>query len=450
MNERMRFEREIASLQATPGESEVRGAGTASLVLDRVETGHFAANFRPKASGLFRAYFCRRFPSTSMVLTIAGRVLIEKSGVKQPFDKPDLKTFPRLAVTMRVRPTRGVSAAAGGTRRVKADGTFEVSASAALEKSPRRISVRLDLEWSPGKKVSTECCIDYSPLDCFLAVIDRHEATRPAGQTHFEFLSSVRKMFQPAQGSPLASIFPLILDRTRKVPILAALNTPVGNTVKQFETLEINGEVVDIGHVLTGVEAHRRQKPGAWGLPVVPWPADEIESFLTWIGDLGGVLAWVAQETPLAGSGPKPDLKRLLEQKASYEDLRGDLDGINLGAAYDETRSFGENLRNYYEAAPFRRYRGFVANAINSSGQPIFRLAAGSKLDPAARQTIAGHLQMFTHRYLMNPNNQKFSKKMTEPQKNYALDIGRVGSSQSNAIIDYFYDFMNAGLAAEK
>jgi thiamine biosynthesis protein ThiS len=242
MNERMRFEREIASLQATPGESEVRGAGTASLVLDRVETGHFAANFRPKASGLFRAYFCRRFPSTSMVLTIAGRVLIEKSGVKRPFEKPDLKTFPRLAVTMRVRPTGGVSAAAGGTRRVKADGTFEVSASAALEKSPRRISVRLDLEWSSGKKVSTECWIDYSPLDCFLAVIDRHEATRPAGQTHFEFLSSVRKMFQPAQGSPLASIFPLILDRTRKVPILAALNTPVGNTVKQFETLEINGE----------------------------------------------------------------------------------------------------------------------------------------------------------------------------------------------------------------
>ncbi|HUS06437.1 MAG TPA: hypothetical protein VMZ52_09085, partial [Bryobacteraceae bacterium] len=348
-------------------------------------------------------------------------------------------------------PTGGVKAAAAGVRRIRDDGTFTAMTSATLDGGTWRIRIRVNLEWTGGNKISVEGAIDYSPLECFLAVTDRHEQARPTSQSHFEFLSSVRKMFQPAKGSPLEPLFPLLLDRTKNVPRLAGLDTADGKNVRRFETIEIQGVPADMGHVLIGIEASRRQQPAlhGFGLPIV-WAGDDIEVSLTWIGDLGGVLAWVAQETPLAGSGPKPDLQRLLPLKASYEDLRGDLDGINLGTMYEETRSLAANLRSYYDATPFRRFRNFVVNARNAAGTPVFRLTGGNppKIDRSARAAVAWYLQLFVHRFLIFPMNKRYAG-MTDPQKIAALDIGRAGSVQSNAVIDYFFQFLDDGLAKE-
>jgi hypothetical protein len=445
MNERIGFERELALLGTAPTDFDTPvDAGTPVLVLDRAETNFWNANFERKPSGLLRAFFCKPFTSPSMVFKLFGHVEIETKGVRRPLVKADKKTFPRLRVTPWIRAKAGVKAAVGGSALVKDDGTFVSTSSVVIAKGERQISVRVDLEWSGGK-ASVEAAIDHSDLDCFIQVIRRHERAKSAQQTPFEFLSSVRQMFQPAPGSPLAGLFPRVLHRTKDVKPLVDFGSAEGKSIRLFENMEINGAKVDIGHALIGIEAHRRQKPGAWGLPVA-WSAEQIEALLTWSGDLGAVLAWVAQETPLAGLSAKPDLKRLLSEKASYEDLRGDLDGMNLGAIYDESANFGDNLRKYYDVKPFRRFHIFIANAKDASGNPVFRLTGG-KLDPAARATVASQMQLVTHSYLM-----LFSRRysgMTDRQQLQALDIGRVGSNQSNVIVDYFFEFLNKGVASE-
>jgi len=444
MNERIGFEREVALLETATAEFETaQDVGTPVLVLDRAETNFWNAPFVRKPSQLFRAVFCKPFASPSMVFTVFGHVEIEAKGMRRPLVKADKRTFARLQVTTWIRANAGVSAAAGGSAWVKDDGTFASTSSAVTNKSAHRISMRVDLEWKGGK-ISTDAAMDYSDLDCFIQLIRRYERLKPAGQTNFEFLSSVRKMFQPAAGSPLAGWFPKILDRTKTVQPVETSGNPRGKDIYRFQTMEINRTDVDIGHVLVGIEAHRRQKPGASGLDV-PWSGDVIEAFLTWIGDLAGVLAWVAQQTPLAGSGPKPNLNLLLSEKASYEDLRGDLDGINVGAIYDESLDFGANLLKYYEATPFRRFRTFIANAKDSTGNQLFQLIGG-KVDPAGRAWIASKMETFVHGYLVWVRKDS---QMTVPQKLQALAIGRAGSQESNAIIDYFYEFLNKGLASE-
>jgi hypothetical protein len=78
-----------------------------------------------------------------------------------------------------------------------------------VDPGTRRIQVRVILECKNGAVVSADGIVQCNGLDCFLALIDSFENRRPMGRgcwiagSHFEFLSSVQKMFQPAKGSSL-------------------------------------------------------------------------------------------------------------------------------------------------------------------------------------------------------------------------------------------------------
>ena len=172
--------------------------------------------------------------------------------------------------------------------------------------------------------------------------MDSYESRRPIGRVtgacyiaggHFEFLSSVRKMFQPAPGSPLAGMFDSFLHRNRKVCQLAAVDSAEGRNIRSFQILTIGNDKVDIGHVLVGIEASRRQKPDSV-LPPVRGDTTT-EALMTWAGDLGSALEPYAEAIV---TGRRVDLKTYLDDKASFADLLGDIDGINIGSVYNETR----------------------------------------------------------------------------------------------------------------
>ena len=167
---------------------------------------------------------------------------------------------------------------------------------------------------------------------------------------------------------------------------------------------------------------------------------------MTWGGDLGGVLAYVARQKPML-KATVASIPGLLAGKASFADLRGDIDGINIGATYDSSLSLGDNLRKYYEASSFRRFHLFIASAQSDAGKPMFTLNSGkpTTVAPAGRKVIADWIDWFARAYLLF--NSYFG--MTDDEVKVALAAAAPGSRESDAIVDYFIDFLNRGLAGE-
>ena len=278
--------------------------------------------------------------------------MIEENSVRRPVTAADMKKWLPKSIVNRVYTGRGVSASTSPVSRIKPDGSFITESMVVVDPGTRRIRVQVTLDLKGGREITAEAIFQYTALDCFLAFIDSYESRRPIGRVtgscqiafgHFEFLSSVRKMFQPAPGSSLAGMFDQFLHRNRKICQLADVNSAQGKYIRSFETMVIGNDKVDIGHVLVGIEAQRRQKPDS----VLPYVRADVntEALMTWAGDLGSALEPYA-EAVIAG---KPaDINTYMNDKASFADLLGDIDGINLGAIYDETVSLSENFRRYY------------------------------------------------------------------------------------------------------
>jgi hypothetical protein len=216
--------------------------------------------------------------------------------------------------------------------------------------------------------------------------------------------------------------------------------------------------------VLVGIEAHRRQKPNSQLPSGVSDPAQP-EVLLGWAGDLGSALVPYAQSVIAArspGKAPKPavpvlrpctaapaapktDLQWYLAEKAGAPDLLGDIDGINIGAIYDDSKSLWENLRAYYGARPFRRFHNFLANALDSAGVPLFSLK-GARLDSGGRLRAGSYIQLFDMGAVMK-------RKLTDGMSNTdAADFQKMlmwGSPEMDAVVKYFFDFLERGLAKE-
>jgi hypothetical protein len=447
--------RERTGLESELGVLGLHEAGPASLLkpvvqLDSFEFGDEQAAFEAGPAGQPHAAACKAFPTPSLLFEVKGRVVVNDAGAIRPLRKGDAGSFPRLAAVVETVPIGGVSAGVGGVARVRDDGGFTVSATAVLAKGVWRLRLRVLVSWRGGKTF-VDATATSSDLVCFLRLVDQHENARDPKQTRFEFLSSVRKMYQPSPDSSLASLFPRVLDRTAKVQPLFGTSSFWRGQYSNYNNLTIRGEAVDIGHVLVGIEAHRRQGARAQGMPV-PWSPDKIEALMTWAGDLGGVLAYVAYETPRLTGSKTIDLLRILRGKASFTDLRGDLDGINLGAIYNDQLSTAQNLKAYYEVPSFRRYRNFIANALHENGAPLFRLTAGKppKVDPVGRPVVADYLDFVVRGYVLWKDSLANEQaKLTNAQAQQAHAIGAPGSKESNTVVDYFFEFLNKGLASE-
>jgi hypothetical protein len=448
--------------------------GVPVLHLVQIQRDRNTAVFTREPSG-FEAFFCGDLPSPQVAIAITGRLMIKEKGVPpRPITADELKKWPPKGVVNRVYTGRGVSSSTSPVSRIKPDGSFITESSVAVDPGTRSIRVQVTLDFKGGRRVTAEAIFQKSDLDndCgnglrfarFLALLDSYESRRPIGQVtgkcyiaggHFEFLSSVRKMFQPAPGSPLAGVFDSFLYRNRKICKLAAVDSTEGRYIRSFEILTIDNNKVDIGHVLVGIEASRRQKPASV-LPVATGDA-MTEALVTWAGDLGSALEPYAEaivrfplrlvrSAQVVGRGP--DIKTYLKQKASFDDLLGDIDGINIGSVYDDTKSLAENLRKYYGTRPFRRFHNYLARLTNDAGKPLLTLAQQKppRIDRASRDRVSPYIHTFVTGVI---SKRKVLDNLTPAQGDRLLRMLRPGSKEMNIVIDYFFAFIERGLAQE-
>jgi hypothetical protein len=296
------------------------------------------------------------------------------------------------------------------------------------------------------------------PFECFLSVIDSWENLKEPWQktacrdalARLEFVSATRKMFQPptpkdgtGPDPKLKAMFDMFLTRNREICPLAEFTSTQARVLWQFENLEIENSIVDMGHVLTGIEGGRRQKPSSTYPSLVVRDANT-ESIVTWAGDLGSAMVQygVAKVT-----GKRADLSNYLRQLAAPHDLLGDIDGMNLAAIYDESLSLADNLRRYYHARPFRRFHSFLSSAQDDTGNPLFNLGGSNPptIDNASRQHAAGKIALYARAWLY-----KNLSKWSASQLSDLYRICNEYSSEMNVVVSYFILFLENGLGTER
>jgi hypothetical protein len=302
---------------------------------------------------------------------------------------------------------------------------------------------------------STPLRLELITLEGFLELVDAGEAARPSGQTHLEYLASIRWLWQSPEAN-LGKLFKLLIRRQAEVPpYTGAPGDPPTRARRRerllrFQKLQQDAELIDISHVLVGIEGMPRQKPD----PSVGIP--RVDLALTWSGDLGSVIAEYAWNKYIQSTKPPGwGLQQFTQEFASREDLLGDLDGVNLGAVYDETRSLADNLRSYYASAFARRYSTFIANTKDASNNPALRLEPGSvppRLTTASATFVATETSIFAWAVLTVRLQRSFGVAGT-------LAVGaaipgleailKANSPEVQQIARYFVDFLEKGLASE-
>ncbi|HTV90973.1 MAG TPA: hypothetical protein VME41_18320 [Stellaceae bacterium] len=427
----------------------------AVLQLDKIEIGTWSFPLVGTPTGGFAALFgLANLPTPMLSLRIVGRVMIDDHGTRrQPGSLDKNAAWWPVAINNQVYMPRGRGAAnaTSAVTTVGDDGTFATESTVTTDPGTQRLHVQVQASLRGGRQITAEATLERNDLDVFLSIIEKQEnflVAPPPGLTHLQFLHAVRKIFQPPPGSPFAELFDVLLYRNHDIPSLFAPSTAEHSRLHRFENMEIAGQSVDIGHVLTAIEGFRLQQPqlGSRGIGPWHWPllaSDDLEATVTWGGDYGLALASYLEDKV---NGKTVDIRAYVNVHAGIADLLGDIDGINIGAAYDEANSLGDNLRAYYGAKPLRRFHSFVANATDELGKPIFTLMPGQpKLDSASRQKLARYVLLFANRKLA------FVSKITPAQFAAVQPIVQPGSTapEIEFIADHFGAFIEAGLASE-
>ena len=418
------------------------------------------------SGGLYEGFFATpihlRPDQTSYAQTdqkdieLTGRIQIEESGTRRNYDgKKDGKALPlggvKGSAPVKIVKADGPIISGVSDGKVQPDGTFVLSTSLVVDGFTRSLTIIPKVELKGGKSITATVVVELIDLDGFLALVDPKEKARPSSQTHLEFLASVRKIYQGGPKDPLSGFFDKVLYRYRDVKPLVPPDTAEDMRFKLYKNwLFADTEWVDIGHVLTGIEGSPKQEPSKDQNAPMPPPRREL--IVTWAGDLGSALQhyigdfWNALDT-----GAPVDLNDYLLGLAKRVDLIGDIDGINIGSAYDPSRSLAENLRAYYgQKKGRRRYREFIANSKDEKGKAELPLVPGKKppqLSKQARQAIADNI----NKVFLIPL-QLLGKLYggTDPAKRKLVyEIIKVDSLEMGIVVEYFARFLEDGLARE-
>src|SRR5262249_1904440 len=155
--------------------------------------------------------------------------------------------------------------------------------------------------------------------------------------------------------------------RGRAIPPLFRPESGEHRELESFRVLYAGESFVDIGHVLTGIEGSPSQDPTE-GRHDATVPRDP-ELIVTWSGDLGSALQRYIPRfiAAIDSHGPPINIRDDLLALAPRSDLLGDVDGINIGAVYDPTKTLKENLVPYYQSAERLRFHAFLNASKTSS-----------------------------------------------------------------------------------
>jgi hypothetical protein len=231
---------------------------------------------------------------------------------------------------------------------------------------------------------------------------------------------------------------------------LFAEHTPAATRLKAYtKSLWADGEAVDIGHVLCGIEGSPFQDPRhdqSGPFSVIDAPTRL--RLVTWAGDLGKALhEYIKEFLKVLEAGEPLNLADFLKEEAGRPDLIGDIDGINIGAVYDSRRSLAANLNAYYGTESRRRYRRFIERSRSASGAALFPLIPGSnppKLADAARRHIAEQVLAFQSGLSLFKN---YPATLDSKKRRLYADIIRQDSAEVTLVVDNFVEFLEDGLA---
>lgn len=233
-------------------------------------------------------------------------------------------------------------------------------------------------------------------LDAFLPVI-RGEENRFADDQRLNtklMITRLRKLFYGGRGwdehlIPGAAEVPALYRFRMAAPVRRAFEAPGPNVVDfvdrrarlegapaplvhptDFQEVRMpDGEVVDVGHVLAGLDAiNHPAEVSPLGLYAIEHNVDAV----TWVGDLGSVAAEVLfQEARLERPLTDPEVQAQIDLCAPAQDMLGNVDAYAIGAAYDigeaAGRAVSDILLDYYSKAASagtarsRRFTTFAA-----------------------------------------------------------------------------------------
>jgi hypothetical protein len=117
-----------------------------------------------------------------------------------------------------------------------------------------------------------------------------------------------------------------------------------------------SGIIVDIGHVLAGLDAHNNPTevgfPGLQGIGVMTVSSNK--DAVTWVGELGSVIAEIHWENDkMISSGSQiseTEMQNIIARLAPPADIIGDIDAYVIAAKYDISTGMliSDILRDYY------------------------------------------------------------------------------------------------------
>lgn len=199
---------------------------------------------------------------------------------------------------------------------------------------------------------------------------------------------------------------------------------------------------LDIGHVLTGIEAEvRASMIGGGGLTDLPFTATAHGPALTWAGDVGSALGhWILRDRPELSTW----VQYYDDEYASEEDMLADIDAIAISA---QRRVFRGQIRGYRLSDIFEDYYITGAGAGVSRRFTNFCRASGFgwtgqggsiELSQPARQNIRAQISGFAWWFLRQ------SSSWHEPSFYRVIQ-----DSDLNNFSNRFVSFVKRGLARE-
>lgn len=440
--------------------SPLIGEPVAVLDLDTVTIDGAQTRLRYRPDGTFEGWFTKKIDASSFnrEIEFTGRVRISDSIARRNYDPArDRGKWPLAGADIQARAVvvgaNGPASSTAGVHRAAANGSFKTSTRVVFGGVVPRFNMRVDLTLKSGD-VTTRVELGFVNMDLanFIGRIDPHERKRPTGQSPLEFLASVRKVYQGGPKDPLAGLFDQVLYRTRAVKVLLPPDTAESKWLKANEALYADGELVDIGHVLAGIEGSSKQRPDTEpnGDPQnLPRPGRR-DTIVTWGGDLGSVFKDHIRDIVAAiAQGKRPDIESYLKKLASRADLVGDIDGINIGARYDEKRSLADNLNSYYPKRSARRFHEFLSNTLADDGTPGLQLVPEMnppKLTQPSHDFIAGKVSDFVrpiHAFA------GLEAKADPAHRHLVYGTFQPNSPQMRVVVDYFVRFLEEGLTRE-
>ena len=293
-------------------------------------------------------------------------------------------------------------------------------------------------------------------MEEFIAVVESIESAYPTFSWQ-DVVTKIRKEYYPGEdnfaGDAIDSFKwdDLIDEQDSVKPLDDQIADPKAiAALRKTKNVTHNGQTIDIGHVLAGVDS--MNFPGTGGIfkgGKISGPAAA-----TWSGDVASALVHWAESASLTSTSD--DLKvKSYNQFAALNDMLGDYDGINLGgmAALPPHASLSQRLRSYYinsaDTGANRRYYNFCV----VSGFEI----QNDKLAPAARAYIRQQILEFAHVFNVRGSVRDAVLMSGESvAREGAVAAPSTGSTTRDRIekqvdwfVDRFIDELEAGMLAE-